>query len=144
MKRLFLLVLILFIVSVSCHAQTEEPVSIKEKIEKAIESANKWITMVDSGNYGESWETSSELFKNAVTKEDWIKTLGGLRPSFGDVISREVDSEKYETSLPGAPDGEYVVIVYKTQFKKKEKAYETITPMKDTDGEWRVSGYFIK
>jgi hypothetical protein len=60
------------------------------------------------------------------------------------VISREFDSEKYETSLPGAPDGEYVVIVYKTQFKKKEKAYETITPMKDTDGEWRVSGYFIK
>jgi len=144
MKKLFLLLLISFVFNVSCKAQTEEPVSMKEKIEQAIESSNTWISMVDSGNYGESWETSSGLFKHAVTKEDWIKTLKGLRPSFGDVISREVDSKKYETSLPGAPDGEYVVIVYKTQFKNKEKAFETITPMKDTDGEWRVSGYFIK
>ena len=144
MKKLFLLALISFVVNVSCQAQTEEQESIKEKIEKAIESSNKWLIMVDSSNYGESWETASGLFKNAVIKEDWIKTLEGLRPSFGDVISREVDPKKYETSLPGAPDGEYVVIVYKTQFKNKEKAYETITPMKDTDGKWRVSGYFIK
>lgn len=144
MKKLFLLLLISFVVNVSCRAQNVEQVSIKEKIEKAIESSNKWISIVDLGNYGESWETSSELFKRSVTKEDWIKTLKGLRPSFGEVISRDVDSKKYETSLPGAPDGEYVVIVYKTQFKNKEKAFETITPMKDPDGEWRVSGYFIK
>ena len=144
MKKLFMLVLVLFIVNVSCLAQTEKQDSLKGKIEKAIKSSNKWISLVDSGNYWESWETSSEIFKHAVTKEDWIKTLEGLRPSFGDVISREVDSKKYETSLPGAPDGEYVVIVYKTQFKNKEKAFETITPMKDADGEWRVSGYFIK
>ena len=144
MKKLFLILLISFVVNVSCMAQTEEQVSIKEKIEKAIESSNKWISIVDLGDYGESWETSSELFKRSVTKEDWIKTLKGLRPSFGEVISRDVDSKKYETSLPGAPDGKYVVIVYKTQFKNKEKAYETITPMKDPDGEWRVSGYFIK
>lgn len=144
MKKLFLLALILFVVNVFCQAQTEEQESIKEKIEKAIESSNKWLSMVDSGNYKESWETSSGLLKNAVTKEDWIKTLKGLRPSFGDVIGREVDSRKYETSMPGAPDGEYVVIVYKTLFKNKERAYETITPMKDTDGKWRVSGYFIK
>jgi hypothetical protein len=144
MKKLFLLVLISFMVNVSCKAQTEEPDSIKEKIEKAIASSNKWLSLVDSGNYGESWEASSEFFKHSITKEDWIRTLKGLRPSFGGVISREVYSKKYETTLPGAPDGEYVVIVYKTHFKNKEKAYETVTPMKDTDGKWRVSGYFIK
>ena len=144
MKKLFMLVLISFIVNISCQAQTEEPASITEKIDKAIESSTKWLAMVDSGNYGESWDASSEFFKHSITKEDWISTLERIRPPFGDVISREVSSKKYETSLPGAPDGEYVVIIYKTQFKNKEKAYETITPMKDTDGEWRVSGYFIK
>jgi hypothetical protein len=50
----------------------------------------------------------------------------------------------YKTSLPGAPDGEYVVIAYETSFDKKQAATETITPMKDADGRWRVSGYFIK
>jgi len=144
MKKLFLLVLILFLFNVSCQAQIEESDVITEKIEKAIESSNEWLHKVDSSNYGKSWETSSELFKNSITEENWIKTLEGLRPSLGDVVSREVYTKKYETSLPGAPDGEYVVIVYKTEFENKSNSYETITPMKDSDGEWRVSGYYIK
>jgi hypothetical protein len=28
--------------------------------------------------------------------------------------------------------------------KNKRSAVETITPMRDPDGQWRVSGYFIK
>jgi hypothetical protein len=54
-----------------------------------------------------------------------------------------VESAQYRTSLPGAPDGEYVVIRFKTEFENKKEAYETVTPMKDKDGEWRVSGYYI-
>lgn len=51
----------------------------------------------------------------------------------------------YATKLPGAPDGEYVVIQYKASFANKESAVETITPMKEADGTtWHVSGYFIK
>ena len=62
----------------------------------------------------------------------------------GKVILRKLDSQKYMTSLPGAPDGEYVVIQYKTKFENKKSAVETITPMLDNDGKWRVSGYYIK
>ena len=32
----------------------------------------------------------------------------------------------------------------KTVFEKKASAVETITPMLDPDGVWRVSGYFIR
>lgn len=53
-------------------------------------------------------------------------------------------SARYRTSVPGAPDGEYVVVQFKTSFDKKAKAIETVTPMKDPDGQWRVAGYFIK
>jgi phosphoglycolate phosphatase len=31
-----------------------------------------------------------------------------------------------------------------TVFENKKSAIETITPTLDNDGEWRVSGYFIK
>ena len=48
------------------------------------------------------------------------------------------------TSLPGAPDGEYVVIQFDTSFTNKKVAVETVTPMKDEDGIWRVSGYYVK
>ncbi|KPJ71393.1 hypothetical protein AMJ52_08655, partial [candidate division TA06 bacterium DG_78] len=62
----------------------------------------------------------------------------------GKLVSRTVKSAKYTTSLPGAPDGEYVVIQYEASFENKQSAIETVTPMKDTDGAWRVSGYYIK
>jgi hypothetical protein len=48
------------------------------------------------------------------------------------------------TELPGAPDGEYVVFQFDTQFEHKRAAVETVTPMRDPDGSWRVSGYFIR
>jgi ribosomal protein S17E len=37
-----------------------------------------------------------------------------------------------------------VVIQFKTSFEHNPDAVETVTPMKDSDGQWRVSGYYIK
>ncbi len=48
------------------------------------------------------------------------------------------------TSMPGAPDGEYVIIQFESSFANKKSAVETVTPMKDENGVWRVSGYYIK
>lgn len=47
-------------------------------------------------------------------------------------------------SLPGVPDGEYVVFQFATAFEQKEAAIETVVTVKDTDGSWRVGGYFVK
>ncbi len=47
------------------------------------------------------------------------------------------------TSLPGAPDGRYVVILYDAVYEHKQAAVETVTPMYDGDA-WRVSGYFVR
>ena len=70
--------------------------------------------------------------------------MNAYRKPLGKIITRKVESKHYTTSLPGAPDGEYVVIQCKTSFTNKKSATETITPMKDKDGKWRVSGYYIK
>jgi hypothetical protein len=51
---------------------------------------------------------------------------------------------QYTKELPGAPDGEYVVIQFRAAYAKKKSAIETVTPMLDADGRWRVSGYFVK
>jgi hypothetical protein len=45
---------------------------------------------------------------------------------------------------PGGPDGTYVVIRFETVFEKKSAAVETVTPMRDPDGVFRVSGYYIR
>jgi len=114
----------------------------KEKA--AIASAEKWLTIVDRGNYLESWKQSSEYFKQAVTPEQWEQALKGVRGPLGKLISRKVKSAAYTTSLPGAPDGQYVVIQFNTSFENKKSSAETVTPMIDKDGRWRVSGYYIK
>lgn len=48
------------------------------------------------------------------------------------------------TSLTGAPDGQYVVIQFESSFEKKKSVIETVTPMLDQDGQWRVTGCYIK
>jgi hypothetical protein len=48
------------------------------------------------------------------------------------------------TSLHGAPDGEYLVIQFETSFSNKKSAIETVTSMLEKDGNWRVSGHYIK
>jgi len=70
--------------------------------------------------------------------------MTGVRQPLGRVLSRDLKGKTYATSLPGAPDGQYVVIQFNTSFQKKRAAVETITPMLEADGRWSVAGYFIK
>jgi hypothetical protein len=117
-----------------------------EKGDKAAasESAKQWLALVDAGNYAASWDAASSLFKNHVSKEDWAKMVSAVRTPLGKVVSRKLKSADYTTSVPGGPDGQYVVIQYDSSFENKKSATETVTPMLDKDGRWRVSGYFIK
>ena len=111
--------------------------------ELAKDSATAWLTIVDSGKYAESWDQAAKLFKGAVTKDQWQQALHSVRDPLGKLLSRKLKSATYTKSLPGAPEGEYVVIQYESSFENKRSAIETVTPMLDKDG-WRVSGYFIK
>ena len=153
MKKIFLILWALVFVATCISCKSTETNVKKEqtapkKVEQsenteAINVAKQWLLLVDAGSYGESWEKAAPFFKKAMSKEKWIETLNGYLPSYGKVKMREVISSKYYTELPGAPDGEYVVIQFKTSYENKQNTIETVTPMKD-DGNWKVSGYFIK
>ena len=123
-----------------CVVLAEEP----DKAKAALSSAEAWLSLVDEGKYSDSWNEAAGYFKSAIKEERWQETLQAVRKPLGKVISRQVKSKSYHTSLPGAPDGEYVVIQFETSFGNKKSAIETVTPMMDKDGKWRVSGYFIK
>ena len=110
----------------------------------AISAAENWLATVDAGEYSASWKEAAELFRNAVKPEQWEQSMQAARKPLGKLISRKVQTKIYKTSLPGAPDGEYVLIQFETSFENKKTAIETVTPMMDKDGKWRVSGYYIK
>jgi hypothetical protein len=117
---------------------TQKPEQLAQK------AAESWLTLTDSGKYAETWDEASQLFKGTIAKDLWVSTIKGVRTPLGAVQSRKFKSATYTKSLPGAPDGEYVVIQFDTSFANKQSAVETITPMLDKDGKWRVSGYQIK
>jgi len=144
MKKLSLIFLILVVLQSICFAQEIQTKIDETKKIAAIKVADAWLKLVDEKKYGESYEQAAIIFKTAVTRESWEQTLNGILPSFGKIISRELISATYKTSLPGAPDGEYFVITFMTSFENKEDSLETVAPMKDYDGVWKVSGYYIK
>lgn len=115
-----------------------------DKEKAAVAAAEKWLALVDGGKYAASWDAAAGYFRNAVSPGQWDQSLTAVRKPLGRVLSRKVAGKTFATSLPGAPDGEYVVIRFTTSFERKKAAVETVTPMLDEGGQWRVSGYFIK
>jgi Protein of unknown function (DUF4019) len=120
-------------------------IAVAEDKTQAAEAASEaWLKFVDSGDYPQSWVEASSFFKAHVTEKDWDRQIKAARQPLGALFSRKLISAEYTTTLPGAPDGQYVVIRYESSFANKKSAIETVTPMLEKDGQWRVSGYFIK
>ncbi len=115
----------------------------QEKTRAAEKAVAEWLELVDEKQYESSWIQSASLFRNAISSSDWARAIERARGPLGSVVSRQLVSATYTTTLPGAPDGEYVVMQYQTRFENKARGIETITPMLD-EGQWRVSGYFVR
>ena len=117
--------------------------SAGDKERLAEKATLEWLAQLDAAAYQESWERAASLFKKQVSAKRWKDAASGVREPLGQVKSRKLIHETYTTTLPGAPDGEYVVFQYQTEFENKQTAIETVTPMLDGH-EWRVSGYFVR
>jgi hypothetical protein len=140
MKRLAMIFIFSFFLA-SNPAYSE---SRDQMIRDAVSGARKWLTLVDKGEYNKSWKEAADYFKSAVREEQWVHQMNAYRKPLGKNISRELIFKQYKSFLPGAPDGHYVVIQFKSSFENKKKAVETVTPMMQENGEWKVSGYYIK
>ncbi|MBV8784094.1 MAG: DUF4019 domain-containing protein [Gammaproteobacteria bacterium] len=110
----------------------------------AQEVALAWLGLVDGGNYADSWTQAATLFRDNVTQAQWQSAVESARGPVGALKARQVQSATFRRDLPGAPDGEYVVIQFTSAFRGKASAIETVTVMKDRDGSWRVAGYYLK
>ena len=140
MHRYMTVCLLIFGV-LACKVIAAEDVDTKMP---AVAAAEAWLKLVDDGQYAGSWEQAAEYFRAVVKQHSWEDSIRPLRESLGKVTVRTLKVQHHATSMPGAPDGEYVVIQFETSFENKKNAIETVTPMIDPDGVWRVSGYYIK
>jgi|HubBroStandDraft_1064217.scaffolds.fasta_scaffold82369_2 Protein of unknown function (DUF4019) len=140
----FRIVLLSLLVAIFSVVATNARASDHAAVDAATKAADAWLKLVDDGQYQQSWEQACSDFKKVVTIDQWKQELGAVRTTLGPIVSRKLESAQYTTSLPGAAAGQYVLIRYDTVFKNLSPAVETLSPMLDKDGHWRVDGYYIK
>ena len=106
-------------------------------------AATSWLAIVDAGKYGESWDAAAAAFRAAITRAQWEAALDQTPRPLGKVLSRKLRSATFMTEVPKAPPGEYVVVEFDTSFENRPCSVERVTPMKENDGTWKVSGYYL-
>ncbi|MEA2119280.1 DUF4019 domain-containing protein [Halovibrio sp. HP20-50] len=106
-------------------------------------AALAWLEAIDSGEFEQAWENSSTLLKVPLSPDMLSRTISAARRDFGTVQSRRRVSLILETSMPGAPRGDYAILTFQTRFENRPQITETITPHLEGDT-WKVSGYYVK
>jgi len=115
-----------------------------KKNTEATAAARAWLALIDDGRYSESWKQASAIVQGAAPEQGFANSMETFRKPLGNLVSRKLKSAQLMTELPGAPDGQYVVMQFETSFANKKSAIETVTFMLEKDGQWKSAGYFIK
>lgn len=122
-----------------------EAQSHEQAVEAARQSAQEWLALVDAGKYEATWrEAGASLRAGVPTAEQWAKQVRRVHSKLDSLRNRSLVAARYTTSLsdPNAPEGEYVVVQYRSQFGEELRA-ETVILSREED-EWGVIGYFVK
>jgi Protein of unknown function (DUF4019) len=113
-------------------------------IQLATQVSADWLALIDDEKYHESWEDASDFLQKQVSKDRWRQVMRTVRDSLGDMQNRKLIRAKFHEKLPGHPAGEFILVRYATSFESKPDAVETVTLTKESDGSWRVCGYYVK
>lgn len=117
---------------------------INRDVKPALEAANLWLGLVDINRAEQSWEQAAAVFQRSLPADAWTQSLSAARAPLGKVQSRKVKDAVFTRTIPGQPEGEYVVIQYDTAFQNKADGQEMVTMVYGVDGRWRVAGYLVR
>ena len=102
-----------------------------------------FLGYLDQGRYADSYAYTGMLIRTQFDREAFSTEIQKTRVNTGALQSRELIDSSYTTTLPDAPEGQYVVLHYHVSFANRQDAVETLT-LAFTKGYWRIVGYYIK
>lgn len=106
--------------------------------------AGIWLHLLDAGHYGAAWDEAATTLQRAVPRATWVAQVSALRAPHGPVRARRLKWVTYNETLSAPDEGQYVVIEYETRFDNTVSAVETVTPVMDERGIWKVGAYSIR
>jgi hypothetical protein len=110
--------------------------------EEAAAAGRKWLTLLDAEKYEDSWKQAASMFRDQVGHQQWISSLKQFRQPLGGIVTRSVGRIDFTKSLRGAPDADYSIIHFKTDFTNKTAVTERLTLVKE-NGAWQAAAYAI-
>ena len=111
--------------------------------EAAQRQALGFLGYLDHGRYADSYAYTGMLIRATNDRDSFALQIKKARAGTGALQSRSLIDASYATSVPGAPEGQYVLLHYDASFANRPEAVETLT-LAFAKGYWRVSGYYIK
>lgn len=140
---LFCLSIALFL-GLALFSWSEDQGSLTAEAEQA---AIAWLSIIDQGQYKESYEQSSLFFKKEITSKKWVEALNSVRKPLGKLLSRKILSKMIQQDIPNGNEvikGTFCIIQAQSSFQNLKSSIETISFQQESDGQWRATGYFIK
>jgi hypothetical protein len=124
----------------AAEEQRNEAQAFKELAARVI--AERWVALIDAGEYGKAWDQCAKVFREKVTRQQWVEGIPKSREPFGAMKTRRVEVSSFKPTLAGMPDGEYVTVRFATTFEKQQDVPELITLVYE-GGAWRPLGYRV-
>jgi Protein of unknown function (DUF4019) len=102
-----------------------------------------FLGYLDNGRFADSYAYTGLLIRSSLDQQTYASKVGNARAGVGALQGRDLIDASYATSVPGAPEGQYVILHYHASFANRPDVVETVT-LALAKGYWRVSGYYIK
>ncbi len=102
-----------------------------------------FLGYLDQGRFADSYAYTGMLIRTQLDRDAFSTQIQKTRVGTGALQSRELIDSAYTTTLPDAPEGQYVMLHYHASFANRPDTVETVT-LTLAKGYWRVVGYYIK
>lgn len=102
-----------------------------------------WIALIDAGRYFQSWQYAGDYFKQNIEAAAWNQVLQATRGELGGVASRELVAFGRKSSIEGMPDGDYLLLKFRTLFAEEEQRHELLFLVEHRES-LKVVGYYIQ
>ena len=108
----------------------------------ARDAAQHWLQLLDDGDYEEAFEWEAQDFRMSRTQSQFVRLMQARRAPFGRALSRSIIGSRSIEKFVGAPEGNYVSVIFETAFEHKNPTAERVIVIKQATG-WRVIDYKI-
>jgi len=119
-----ILIIIILVIAVRKNSTTDDLADLE-----------KWLTLVDNGQYAQSWEAAAPFFRKRISREEWMERLRSARQPQGTVLSRKIRLVRHGLF--------HTTVKFDTAFSGLKAAVETITCQNQRKGQPQVIGYRI-